>query len=95
MNYVGSNSLSLEYQGFPPSDSQDIGIRKFEFVAKTQFLLITMRYRSQKMNQNTFITSELGTLDVDNFNAAQNLNFLVSLIGCSRFSKHHSIKLET
>ena len=30
MNYVRSNSLSLKYQGFPPSDSQDIGIRKFE-----------------------------------------------------------------
>ena len=38
MNYVRSNSLSLKYQGFPPSDCQDIGIRKFEFVAKTQFL---------------------------------------------------------
>ena len=35
MNYVGSNSLSLKYQGFPPSDFQDIGIRKFELVAKT------------------------------------------------------------
>ena len=38
MNYVRSNSLSLKYLGFPPSDSQDIGIRKFEFVAKRQFL---------------------------------------------------------
>ena len=38
MNYVRSNSLSLKYQGFPLSDCQDIGIRKFEFVAKTQFL---------------------------------------------------------
>ena len=38
MNYVRSNSLSLKYQGFPPSDSQDIGIRKFECVAKTPFL---------------------------------------------------------
>ena len=36
MNYVRSNSL--KYQGFPPSDCQDIGIRKLEFVAKTQFL---------------------------------------------------------
>ena len=40
MNYVKSNSISLKYQGFPPSDSQDIGIRKFEFVVKTQFLYI-------------------------------------------------------
>ena len=41
MNYVRSNSLSLKYQGFPPSDSQDIGIRKFEFVTKSQFLCLT------------------------------------------------------
>ena len=38
MNYVRSNSLSLKYQGLPPSGCQDIGINKFEFVAKTQFL---------------------------------------------------------
>ena len=38
MNNVRSNSLSLKYKGFPPSDSQDLGIRKLEFVAKTQFL---------------------------------------------------------
>ena len=38
MNYVRPNRLSLKYQGFPPSDYQDMGIRKFEFVAKTQFL---------------------------------------------------------
>ena len=38
MNYVRSNSLSLKYQGFPLSDCQDIGIKEFEFVAKTQFL---------------------------------------------------------
>ena len=38
MNSVRSNSLSLKYQGFSPSGCQDIGIRKFEFVAKTQFL---------------------------------------------------------
>ena len=39
MNSVRSNSLSLKYQEFPPSGCQDIGIRKFDFVAKTQFLL--------------------------------------------------------
>ena len=38
MNSVRSNSLSLKYQGFPPLGCQDIRIRKFEFVAKTQFL---------------------------------------------------------
>jgi len=28
----------LKYQRFAPSDCEDIGIRRFEFVAKTQFL---------------------------------------------------------
>ena len=38
MNSVRSNSLSLKNQGFPPLGCQDIRIRKFEFVAKTQVL---------------------------------------------------------
>ena len=29
MNSVSSNNLSLKYQGFTPSDSKDIGIKKF------------------------------------------------------------------
>jgi len=31
----------LKYQGFTPLGCQDIRIRKFEFVAKTQFLYQT------------------------------------------------------
>ena len=38
-NSVRSNSLSLKYHRFTPSGFEDIEIRKFEFVAKTQFLL--------------------------------------------------------
>ena len=38
MNSVKSNSLSLKYRRFTPSGCKDIEIRKFEFVAKTQFL---------------------------------------------------------
>ena len=38
MNPDRSNNLSLKYQTFTPSGCKDIGIRKFEFVAKTQFL---------------------------------------------------------
>ena len=38
MHSVRSNSLSLKYQGFSPSGCQYIGIRKYEFVTKTQFL---------------------------------------------------------
>ena len=40
MNYVASNYLSLKYQKSTSSGSIDIEIRKFEFVARTQFLLI-------------------------------------------------------
>ena len=32
------NNLSLKYKRFTPLSCTDIGIRKFEFVAKTQFL---------------------------------------------------------
>ena len=39
MNSVRSKNLSLKYQSFSPSSCKDIGIRKFEFVTKTQFLL--------------------------------------------------------
>ena len=38
MASVRLNSPSLKYQRFPPLGCQDIRIRKFEFVAKTQFL---------------------------------------------------------
>ena len=39
MKSVTSNNLILKDQRFPPSGYKDIGIRKFKFVAKTQFLL--------------------------------------------------------
>ena len=38
MKSVRSNNLSLKYQRFTPFGCEDIGIRKSEFVAKTQFL---------------------------------------------------------
>ena len=38
MNSVRSNNLSLKYRRFKPSDCEDIEIRKFELVAKIQFL---------------------------------------------------------
>ena len=38
MNSVKLNNLSLKYQRFTPLGCKDIGIRIFEFVAKTQFL---------------------------------------------------------
>ena len=38
MNSISSNSFNLIYQRFTQSGCKDIGIRKFECVAKTQFL---------------------------------------------------------
>ena len=38
MNCVSSSDLCLKYQRFTPLGCQDISIRKFEFVTKTQFL---------------------------------------------------------
>ena len=41
MNCVSSSDLSLKYKRFTPLDWQDISIRKFEFVTKTQSRLAT------------------------------------------------------
>ena len=38
MNSVRSNSQSLKYHRFIPPGCKDIGVRKFKFVAKNQFL---------------------------------------------------------
>ena len=40
MNFVRSNKLNSKYKRFTISDCKDKGIRKFEFVTKTQFLKI-------------------------------------------------------
>ena len=37
MSYVASKNISLKYQRFTPPICIDIGIWKFEYVAKTQF----------------------------------------------------------
>jgi len=39
MNSDRLTRLSLKYQRFKPCECKDIGIGKFEFVAKTQFVL--------------------------------------------------------
>ena len=41
-NSIGSNSLSLTYQRFTLSGCKDIGIIKFERVAKPQFLCLNL-----------------------------------------------------
>ena len=52
MNSVGSNNLWMNYQRFTLSGCKDMGIRKFKFVAKTQFL-----YRKQ-VGLKTYICIE-------------------------------------
>jgi len=42
MNSGRSNNLSLKYQRFTPSGREDIGIREFEFVAKTYLISFRM-----------------------------------------------------
>jgi len=62
MNSVRSNSLSLKYQGFPPLGCQDIRIRKFEFVAKTQFLYFFPAIVLKKARQS-LIKRNLGKIE--------------------------------
>ena len=40
MNSVSMNNLSFKYQRFTPSGCKNIGIRKFEFATKFEFLTI-------------------------------------------------------
>ena len=44
MNSVISTILSLKYQRFTPLGLKDIGIRKFDFVAKTQLLCFWFKF---------------------------------------------------
>ena len=50
-----STNLSLKYQRFTPLVCIDIGIRKFEFVSKTQFLSTKNRKKSLLYIKKLFI----------------------------------------
>ena len=54
MNSVRSNYLSLKYQSYTPSGCKDIGIRKFESVAKTQFLYYMVNFSQVTFNKRKF-----------------------------------------
>ena len=56
MNSVRLKSLSLKYQKFSVSGCKDIGIRKVEFVAKTQFFSVQKLYNTTHQN-NSVINS--------------------------------------
>ena len=47
MNSVRSDNLSLKYQSFTTLGCKDVGVRKFEFVAKTQFLRYLLQFPKQ------------------------------------------------
>ena len=53
MNSVWSNILSLRYQVIAQSGCKDIGIRNFEFVAKTQFLSKNNSFNSKVYSNHT------------------------------------------
>ena len=52
MNSVRSKSLSLKYQKCSVSGCKDIGIRKVEFVAKTQFHSVQKLYNTTHQNNS-------------------------------------------
>jgi len=49
MKYIRLNNPRLKYQRFTPTGCRDIGIRTFQFVAKTQILYL----KNQKINPST------------------------------------------
>ena len=61
---VRSNHISLKYQRFTLSGCKDIGIRKFKFVAKPQFLSFTKNKFSQKNPSFSFTILYAETLDL-------------------------------
>ena len=62
MNSVRLNSISLEYQRFTPSGCEVIDFRKFEFVAKTQFLYESIVEQKSRVS---FLGSKLLCIDFD------------------------------
>ena len=54
MNSFRLNNDSLKHQRFTTSDCKDIGIRKSEFVAKTQFLYKIKRELGEQNNISNF-----------------------------------------
>ena len=55
-NYVRSNILSLKYQRFTSSGYKDIGIRKFELLAKTQILYSSYNCTEEQNKRSCEVT---------------------------------------
>ena len=64
MNSVKSNNLSLKYKRLTLSDSKDKGVRKFQFVAKTQFLF------------NKKVTIDFSVFSLRKINSVGKFNFV-------------------
>ena len=50
--YISNYEICLKYQRFIPSGGKNIGIRKSEFVAKTQFLCIRIYKPVEKLTKS-------------------------------------------
>ena len=57
MNSVRSNNISLKYQRDTTLGSKDIGIRKSEFVAKTQFLFSIFAWELDTFKLQWYVAS--------------------------------------
>ena len=55
-NSVKSKNLSLKYQRFIPTGCRDLEIRKFEVVAKTQFLYVTFLVQLYDLLSSSTVT---------------------------------------
>ena len=81
-----SNNLSLKYQICTPSNCKDKGIRKFEFVAKTQFLfdinVETLNLESQNQAKN--IPVVLPISPIKNLAKSVQLGSLVMIVQTNR-----------
>ena len=82
INFVGSNSLNLKYQSFTLFGCQGKGIRKFEFVAKTQFLCKKIHFLGfLRNNIRYYRVSHKGwdVFSIPNFTVC----FLIFIISCN------------
>ena len=81
---VTLKNLSLKYQSSTPSGCKDIGIRKFEFVAKTQFLLSGkfLRNMDEIKKTNIFRLQKIQKKDKSCLNASPLFHVV----------RHHNVK---
>ena len=72
MNYVRPNNLSLKYErftAFTPSGCTDMGIQKFEFVEKTEFLCLEMSLNRNAWKSQIFPKITINKLKSKNYDS--------------------------